>query len=86
MAQIDGTFLPGEGAVLAVQITIGQDLEDWLRQTGQMVPSPVSTQAQIDTGADDTIISTRIVTQLGLNSASKVLIVDVSGRQSIRQQ
>ena|SRR5947209_3784203 len=84
MAQIDGTFLPGEGAILTVEIAVSPAFEDWLRQTGQMVPPPVPVSARVDTGADDTLVSTAIVSQLGLHSTDKVLIVDVSGRQSIR--
>jgi predicted aspartyl protease len=86
MAQIDGTIQPGGAAILTVQIAVDPDFEDWLRHTGQTVPPPVSVLALIDTGADNTLISPTVVTQLGLSSASKVPIVGISGQQSIRTQ
>jgi predicted aspartyl protease len=79
MLHLRGGLQPGKGPLIQVEIGVSQALESYLLRTGRPVPSPITVTALIDTGADDVVISPRIVSHLGLYPVGAVPVFAASG-------
>jgi hypothetical protein len=79
MTYTEGAFLPRDGALLTVQVAVNPEFEDYLRDSGQVVPPPESALALIDSGADITLVSAAIISKFVLPVMGKTLIEDSTG-------
>lgn len=70
--------LAGEGPLIEVQIGIPKALEEALALTGSPIPSPVTIQMMVDTGASLTMIRTGVAKSLGLSPIGTVKVSTAS--------
>ncbi len=85
MRSVQGDLNRHGQALLQLSITVSAPRGKLLRQAGVELPSPVSVQAVIDTGADRTVADRSVLEALGLEPTGTTWLHSVtSGSQPIQ--
>lgn len=77
--QQTGGYLQTEGPIIAVEISMPQQLETWCLQNNLSVPAPVAGYALVDTGASISGIHRPILDQLSLVPIDEIPVAGATG-------
>jgi hypothetical protein len=79
MPRLERPLTPGQGAVVEVVVGLSLPEQHYQQFKKQPIPSPLKTQAVIDTGADKTIVRTSVLASLGTPSWRPVTLLPLMG-------